>query len=206
MMGPRRKQTACCSLFPLIFIIIRYPGCCSCANIVQMGPASVYVGSYWVGWAVGGGWLIILLHKPQRSGSSVCHRLERRVKGPLETGGLRITEIGSNFEKWLSIRMPHTPSSPTLTFHSLPPTAQHSALLVNNLIKRERERREEYKMQHPSAQYLQAHVHTQAHIHHQILCVLKTQKAVCVFRSVSSVSVRWCTSENKSRNQIQRSL
>lgn len=56
MMGPRREQTACRSLFPLIFIIIRHPGCCSCANIVWMGPTSVCEGSGWAGWVVGG-WL-----------------------------------------------------------------------------------------------------------------------------------------------------
>lgn len=56
MMGPRRELTACRSLFPLIFIIIRHPGCCSCANIVCKGPTSVCEGSGWAGWVVGG-WL-----------------------------------------------------------------------------------------------------------------------------------------------------
>lgn len=53
MMGPRRQQTACSSLFPLIFIIIRHPGCCSCANIVGMGPTSVCEGSGRARWVVG---------------------------------------------------------------------------------------------------------------------------------------------------------
>ena len=56
--------------------------------------------------------MIILLRNPQHAGFSACHGLERSVLGYLKTGGLRITEIGSNFEKWLLIP---TPLPPQLT-------------------------------------------------------------------------------------------
>lgn len=83
----------------------------------------------------GRGRVIILLCKPRRLGSSVCHRLERRVEGPLKTGGLRIYGNWIKFWKMApNLHAPH-PSSPSLTFHSLPPTARGSASLVNNLIK-----------------------------------------------------------------------
>lgn len=111
-MSVGRQQTACCSVFPLIFIILRHPGCCSCANIAWMCHISVSDGSCEAGWWwYLGGCAVILLCRPWHTVSSACH-----WNGRICSNWIKFWKNGSESEHPLSTPSPAPhPPPPQLT-------------------------------------------------------------------------------------------
>lgn len=150
-------------------------GCCrlQCFKFREPRTGSVITEVY------DGAWVIILFYKLWRSGLCACHTLEKGSRGTFEN---RRPENYGNWIKFWKIALNSNAlyPKPTLSHFSFTTTTTppYSALLVNNLIKKHREREideRNMKCNGPHRRHLEAHVHTIKRMHYLILYALKTR-------------------------------